>query len=114
MITGIDHITPETALQRSQQLESQAKTDNFKDKLEQAKTDQEIEEAAKMFEAFFIQQVFSSMWDTVPRSDLLDSGMEREVYEDMFLEAVSEEAAKAGGFGLYRQIYNQLTGKNTT
>lgn len=73
------------------------------------KSQKELKEACQNFEAIFLDMVFKSMRNTVPKSNLMGNSFATEIYEDMLYQNFTDEAAKGGGFGLADMLYNQLS-----
>ena len=99
-------------LDKGTQLKAQGETDSFAQRLEQAKKSQDskqLMEACQQFEAYFLHQMIKGMRATVPKSDLFEKSFGREVYEDMLDEKYSQEMSRAGGIGLAKLLYEDLT-----
>jgi flagellar protein FlgJ len=45
------------------------------------------------------------------KSDLLDTGMAGEIYDDMLWDEYAKEYTKSSGFGLAEMAYLELTGQ---
>lgn len=63
------------------------------------------------FESLFINQLFKSMRNTVPKDNWLNGGMKQEIFEDMLYEQYSKIISKRGGIGLGDMVYKYLTTK---
>lgn len=61
---------------------------------------QNLEQAARSFEAFFVQMLLKEMRKTIPESGLLGKGMGKDVYDWMFDDAISKAVSRQGGLGL--------------
>ncbi|WP_408955180.1 rod-binding protein [Natroniella sp. ANB-PHB2] len=87
----------------------------FKDLLEQeasTKTDQKDEQlkaVSQEFESIFLSMMFKQMRDATLKSDLLDSGLSREVFEDMYYDQIAEDAASREQLGIAEAVYQQLS-----
>ena len=75
-------------------------------------TDEELMEACKSFEAYFIEQAFKGMEKMVPKDedDEDSSGMS---YTDMFKDNLYQEYAESAtergdGLGIARMLYEQM------
>lgn len=68
-----------------------------------------LEEAAKQFEALFVQMMMKSMREATPRSDLLHS-QQTEFYESLLDQQWAQHLA-GRGFGLAEQLVSQLEGR---
>lgn len=71
-----------------------------------ARTDQELERAAKDFESVLLQKLMEEMKDTIPDSGLLDSGVTKQV-QGIFWDHLAQDIARQGGIGLWKQLYTQ-------
>ena len=70
----------------------------------------ELQQACQEFESYFLAYLLKAMRKTVPKSDLLDGGLAEEIYYSMLDEKLAENIAHAGGMGMGRLLYQQLTG----
>ena len=66
------------------------------------------EKVAKDFESVLLHKLMESMQRTIPESGLLDSGITKQV-QGIFWFYLAQEMADAGGVGLWRDIYSQMT-----
>ncbi|MBA2881326.1 flagellar protein FlgJ [Desulfosalsimonas propionicica] len=62
------------------------------------------------FESILIQSMFKEMRKTIPESELLDTGMASDLFDEMMDMEVARDMARKGGFGLADQLYRQLQG----
>ena len=67
-----------------------------------------IREAAKAFEAVFINQLMKSMRKTLPEDGLLGKGFANQVFNGMLDQEYSQIASKSGQFGLANVIAEQF------
>ena len=61
---------------------------------------------ARDFESIFIRQIIDKMKETIPESDLADSSSEQ--IQSMYWSFLGDAIAEKGGFGLWKQIYEQM------
>jgi len=61
---------------------------------------------ARDFESIFIHQIIDKMKDTIPESDLSDSSSQQ--IKSMYWSFLGDAIADKGGFGLWKQIYEQM------
>jgi len=104
-ITG-DYAT--TAPLAAQNNREAAQAGSFRSVLDNALAagdDAKLKAACQEFEAVFLKQLFSSMRATVLKSELLDGGMQEDIFSDMLDEAIAGEAAKGQGIGLAEEMY---------
>ncbi len=64
--------------------------------------------AAKDFESVLLHKLMESMQRTIPDSGLLSSGVTKQV-QGIFWFYLAQEMADAGGVGLWRDVYQQMT-----
>ena len=77
--------------------------------LKSGKPDQEkIDAAAEDFEALLLQQMFTSMWSSVPEGGLLDGGSEAEFYRDLLNQQLSKEIAHSQSIGLKKTFAEDM------
>lgn len=67
-----------------------------------------VKEVSQEFESLFINQLFKSMRNTVPKNDWLGGGMRKDIFEDMLYTEYSKNISKAGGIGLGDMVYRSL------
>jgi Rod binding domain-containing protein len=102
----------------SDYLTSQAassKTSSLQSKLENASSsdsDDELLEACKEFESYFIEQVYSSMLETTKlfSDDDEDSYASKMVdyYKDFAIQELSDQTTESGSLGLANILYEQM------
>lgn len=73
-----------------------------------AKKDAELKKACADFESVFMQKMLEGMRKTIPKSGLLDGGMQEEIYTSMFDEELSKLVANGKGMGLGDMMYKQM------
>lgn len=67
-----------------------------------------LEKAAKDFESVFIHKLMDSMRKSIPKSGLLeDVGSDQ--MKDLFWHYMAEEVGRQGGFGVWKQLQQQLS-----
>lgn len=74
-------------------------------------TDDELMDACKQFEAYFIEQMFKEMVKTIPSESAGSGSMNSmmDYYKDQMIQGISEEASNQnGGFGLAQMLYEQM------
>ncbi len=68
----------------------------------------ELQDVAGKFEALFVEQMLSSMRDTLNKENrLLDGGMAEEYFEDMLYEEYAAKIAEQGDLGIADMIVDQ-------
>jgi len=68
--------------------------------------DMQRRKVARDFESIFIRQIIDRMKDTIPKSDLADSSSQQ--IQSMYWSFLGDAIADKGGFGLWKQIYEQM------
>ena len=91
----------------------EARVASFQEELESAMSSGEsgrMKEAARAFEAHFINMMFRQMRATINHAEggLFERSSTEKLFQEMLDEQFSEIAAQADSFGLARQIYEQL------
>jgi len=67
-----------------------------------------VKQAAADFEGMLLQQMFQSMWQSVPQSELTGGGKEGEYFRDMFIEGLAKDVSKGQGIGIKEIIEKEL------
>ena len=75
--------------------------------------DPRIWKVAQDFEAVFMSQLVKSMRASESKNELLESSAGREIFNDMFSEAIAKDIAKNGALGLTPVLYRELGGTYT-
>ncbi len=94
----------------------QSQTQSFEDALNKAvdnKDAQELKEACKEFESYFVSYIFKQMQNSVNSINngkgVINRSQGEEIFTEMLLEEYSETAAEHGGIGLADMMYKQLS-----
>jgi peptidoglycan hydrolase FlgJ len=89
-----------------QQAELQAKkAENHK----QSDYMKQLQNVSRDFESIFLSYMLKQMRKTVPEDPLMGNSNAKEIFSDMYDEALSKELAKAGGIGLAAMMYKQFS-----
>lgn len=67
----------------------------------------ELEKVAKDFESVFLEKITDEMQKTIPHSGLLSSSAMDQT-QGLFWMQLSQELAKQGGLGLWKQLVKQI------
>jgi len=106
-ISGLTSSAYSTASQTSASaLEETLSTTNYS-----TATEEELMEACKSFESYFVKQLFEAMEKMVPKSDEdTDSSMAQtlDYFEDTLLEQYADAATERGSFGIAEKLYEQM------
>lgn len=73
-------------------------------------TDDELMNACKQFEAYFVEQVFKEMKKTIPQSEETSgatSGL-KSYFEDEMLKEYASESTENNSLGLAQMLYEQM------
>lgn len=87
---------------KSSQLENTLKGDYSKAK------DEELMDACKQFEAYFLEQVFKEMQKTIPRSEESSDNSMVDFFKDQSLQQIARESTEQNSLGLAQMLYEQM------
>ena len=88
--------------------------DKLKNKLEGADyskaTDDELMDACKQFEAYFVEQMYKGMLKTLPQSEETSNYTStlKDFYKDQMVQGVAEMTTKQSDLGLAKMLYEQM------
>ncbi len=68
-----------------------------------------MRKACREFESYFLSYMFKAMRRTVPESGFLSGGDAEKMFQDMYADAISQEAAKGSGIGIGDMLYRDLS-----
>lgn len=71
-------------------------------------TAEELLEACKEFEAYFVEQLFKAMRATVPESENSSSASALNMFEDNLYQEYAKQSAENGQLGLAQQLFEQM------
>ena len=73
-------------------------------------TDAEMMDACKQFEAYFVEQMFKSMIDTIPKSENTTAYTSNlmDYYTDEMVQKLATDSTETGGLGLAQTLYEQM------
>ncbi len=84
-------------------LEGQLKTDYSK------ATDEELMDACKQFEAYFLEQVFKGMMKTIPKSDNDSSNSTMlDFFKDEMIQEIAADSTEQNSLGIAQMLYEQM------
>ena len=89
------------------------KTDALKDKLNtdySKASDEELMNACKQFEAYFVEQVFKGMQKTIPESEFSSSQTSTLVdyFKDNMIQELAAQSTETNSIGLAQTMYEQM------
>lgn len=75
-----------------------------------AATEDELMDACRQFEAYFIEQVYKSMMKTIPSSEGTSNytSTMMDYYKDMMVQSLAEETTSQNSLGLAQMLYEQM------
>lgn len=73
-------------------------------------TDDELMNACKQFEAYFVEQLYKGMMKTIPQSENMSNYTSTltDFYKDQMVQSVAEQTAEQSGLGLAKMLYEQM------
>ncbi len=93
------------ANQSASQLENQLDGADFT-----TSSEDELMDACKQFEAYFVEQMFKSMLKTVPASEETSNytSTMMDYYKDQMVQSMAEETTEQNSLGLAQMLYEQM------
>ncbi|MBR1771944.1 MAG: rod-binding protein [Lachnospiraceae bacterium] len=73
-------------------------------------SDDELMDACKKFEAYFMEQVFKEMVNTIPKSESSGSSNSTmlDYFKDEMIQKVAEDSTEQNSLGLAQMLYEQM------
>ncbi len=73
-------------------------------------TDEELMDACKEFEAYFLEQMFKEMMNTIPESEDEDSSMSQltDYMEESWIQEMAATSTDTNSLGLAQMLYEQM------
>jgi len=84
-------------------------TSIYQDIGKQTTKEAKLKEACVEFESILISQMLKGLRATVDKSDLVDSGADGEIWEDVLYTQYAKNMARTASFGLAETIYKQMS-----
>ena len=75
-------------------------------------TEEELLDACKQFEQYFVEQVIKEMKNTLPEGNFMGDNEYASVYEDTYVETLAEAITESGQLGLAQQIYESMSSQS--
>ena len=90
--------------QSASKLESQLKTDYTQ------ATNDELMDACKQFEAYFLEQMFKEMMKTIPKNeeDSASTSNMMDFFQDEMIKEISSDSTEQNSLGLAQMLYEQM------
>ena len=71
--------------------------------------DDELMDACKQFEAYFLEQMFKEMIKTIPKSEESDSNSNMvDFFTDQMVQNIATESTEQNSLGLAQMLYEQM------
>lgn len=102
--SAYNDIYASASTQSASKLENQLKSDYSK------ATDEELMDACKQFEAYFLEQVFKEMVKTIPKNEDSSASTSNmlDYYKDQMIQNVAMESTEQNSLGLAQTLYEQM------
>lgn len=73
-------------------------------------TDEELMDACKQFEAYFIEQMYKAMLKTIPENGETSNytSTMMDYYKDQMVQGIAEQTTEQNGLGLAQMLYEQM------
>lgn len=109
-MTGIDALAgyTNTYLNNVKDQTGSASVANAVSKDYSTATEEELYEACKEFEAYFVEQMFKAMRATVPKSEESTSASALDMFEDNLYQEYAVQTADNGQLGLAQSLFEQM------
>lgn len=73
-------------------------------------SDDELMNACKQFEAYFVEQMYKAMLKTIPENEEMSSSTSTmmDYYKDQMIQGIAEQTTEQNGMGLAQMLYEQM------
>lgn len=103
LTTAYNDIYASATDQTASKLQHQLGTDYSK------ATDDELMDACKQFESYFLEQVFKEMAKTIPNEEQSGSSSTMvDYYKDQMIQNIASESTERNSLGLAQMLYEQM------
>ena len=70
----------------------------------------ELMDACRQFEAYFVEQMYKAMLKTVPQNEGMSNytSTVMDYYKDQMVQGIAEETSSGSGLGLAQMLYEQM------
>lgn len=84
--------------------------DRLQSTAKNAATDDELMDACKQFESYFIEQMYKAMVKTIPQNEETSGSTSTmmDYYKDQMIQSVADQTTEQSGFGLAQMLYEQM------
>ncbi len=93
----------------TEQNRSMEQVESMRDRNYSGMSADKLREVSQEFESLFVNELFKSMRNTVPKDEWLDGGLKQDIFEDMLYSEYAKMTSKAGGIGLSDMVYDFLS-----
>lgn len=108
-ITGLSSSYSDIISSQAQNVQSQKLQDSVSGDYSNA-TAEELMDACKQFEAYFLEQVFKGMEKTIPKSEDGDASTQNllDYFKDSTIQQLAADSTETNGLGLAQMLYEQM------
>jgi len=71
--------------------------------------EKKLKEVCSQFEAIFLGFLFKQMRKAIPESKFFEKDLAYKIYEEKLYTVLAQKLAEAGGIGLSKMLYQELT-----
>ena len=84
--------------------------DKLQSTAKNAATDDELMDACKQFESYFIEQMYKAMVKTIPQNEEMSgsTGTLMDYYKDQMVQSIADQTTEQSSFGLAQMLYEQM------
>lgn len=84
--------------------------DRLQSTAKNAATDDELMDACKQFESYFIEQMYKAMVKTIPQNEETSGSNSTmmDYYKDQMIQSIADQTTEQSGFGLAQMLYEQM------
>ncbi len=102
--SGYNDIYATGSAQSASKLEQQLKSDYSNS------TDEELMDACKQFEAYFLELMFKEMMKTIPKNEdnAASTTNMLDYYKDQMIQGIAKESTEQNSLGLAQTLYEQM------
>ncbi len=104
-----DYLQTQSGDQRLEKMKADWKEKN------EGTDDEQLMDACKQFESYFVEQMFKEMMKTVPETDysFKSTGTMVDYYRDNMVQEIASLSTESGGLGLAQMLYEQIKINNS-
>ena len=108
-LTGLSSSYSDIISSQAQNVQSQKLQNSVSADYSKA-TEQELMDACKQFEAYFLEQVLKGMEKTIPKSEDGDASTQNllDYFKDSTIQQLAEDSTESNGLGLAQMLFEQM------